>query len=57
LDHALAFVLAQRAAHGRWKQQESLRGKTWDAIERKGEPSKWVTLRALGVLNALDLRG
>ena len=30
----------------------SYNGKTWVYIEKKGQPSKWVTLRALKVLKA-----
>jgi hypothetical protein len=52
LKHAIDLVLAQRAADGRWIMQRSLNGKMWADIETKGQPSKWVTLRALRVLKA-----
>ena len=52
LKHAIDLVLAKRAADGRWVMQRSLNGKMWADIETKGQPSKWVTLRALRVLKA-----
>jgi hypothetical protein len=52
LKHAIDLVLAKRTADGRWLLQRSLNGKMWADIETKGQPSKWVTLRALRVLKA-----
>lgn len=39
---------------GRWKLEDSLNDKMWIDIERKGKLSKWVTLRALRVIRALE---
>ncbi len=50
LKTALDLVLSQRVADGRWLLKRSLNGKMWVDIETKGQPSKWVTLRALRVL-------
>ena len=50
LDHAFDFILNKRAAGGRWRLENTLNGKTWVDIETKGQPSKWVTLRALRTL-------
>ncbi len=50
LAHALRFILDKQDAHGRWKLENSLNGKMWLDIEQKGQPSKWVTLRALRLL-------
>ncbi len=36
--------------NGRWKLDDSLNGKMLADIERKGKPSKWITLRAMTVL-------
>ena len=36
-----------------WLLEYSDRGKTWGETERKGAPSKWVTLRALRALRGL----
>jgi hypothetical protein len=50
LNNAIEFILGKQNAQGRWKLENSLNGKMWVAIEKKGKPSKWVTLRALRVL-------
>jgi len=36
-------------ASGRWALRYTYNGKTWADVEQKGQPSKWVTLRALRV--------
>ncbi|TDB37923.1 MAG: hypothetical protein D9V44_07695 [Actinobacteria bacterium] len=51
---ALASVREQADAAWRWKLRNSLNGKMLADIERKGEPSRWVTLRALEVLKHFD---
>ena len=48
------WLLAKQGAQGRWKLESSLNGKLWVDIERKGKPSKWVTLRALRVIKAME---
>jgi hypothetical protein len=50
LANALAWLLAKQDAAGRWKMEYTYNGKLWQDVERKGQPSKWVTLRALRVL-------
>jgi hypothetical protein len=50
LAPALALLLSQQDAQGRWKMAYSYNGKSWAGVEQKGQPSKWVTLRALRVL-------
>lgn len=50
---AVDFVLSKQDAMGRWKLEHTLNGKMWVDIERKGQPSKWVTLRALQVLRGV----
>jgi len=52
LANALALVESKQDAQGRWKMEYSYNGKMWIDIEKKGQPSKWVTLRALRVLKA-----
>ena len=49
---ALEFVESKQDFQGRWKMGYSLNGKMWADIEKKGQPSKWITLRALRVLKA-----
>jgi hypothetical protein len=50
LRPALDLVLSKQDAQGRWRLEYDYRGKTWADLEEKGQPSKWVTLRALRVL-------
>lgn len=50
MDDALDHIEAKRLNDGRWKMDDSLNGKMLANIEEKGRPSKWITLRALGVL-------
>ncbi len=52
LANGLDFIAGQRDAQGRWKMAYSYNGKTWVDVEEKGQPSKWVTLRASRVLKA-----
>jgi len=52
LAHALDSVINKQDNLGRWMLEHSYNGKTWVDIEEKGQPSKWVTLRALRVLKA-----
>ena len=49
LDNAFTFLLDKQDDQGRWPLEYTYNGKTWVDIEVKGEPSKWVTLRALRV--------
>lgn len=50
LRPALDLLLSKRDKAGCWRMEYSYNGKMWVDIERKGEPSKWVTLRALRIL-------
>lgn len=50
LANTLEFILNKQDDQGRWKMENSLNGKMWVDIEKKDEPSKWVTLRALRVI-------
>lgn len=52
LARALEMVEGKQDPQGRWKLEYSLNGKMWADIEKKGKPSKWITLRALRVLKA-----
>lgn len=52
LFRALELVLGKQDSRGRWPLEYTYNGKTWAEIEKKGQPSKWVTLRALRVLKA-----
>lgn len=50
--HAIEWLLDKQNADGRWRNEYPYAGKLWAEIDRKGAPSKWVTLRACRVLRA-----
>ena len=50
LSEALDAVRAKSTPLGRWNLENTFNGKTTVDIEKKGAPSKWITLRALRVL-------
>ncbi|MBI5545394.1 MAG: nitrogen fixation protein NifH [Deltaproteobacteria bacterium] len=50
LRDAVDLVRSRRGPDGRWPLQDTLNGKFQVNIERKGKPSKWITLNALRVL-------
>ncbi len=52
LANALDLVISKQNQQGRWLLEHTYNGKMWVDIEEKGQPSKWVTLRALRVLKA-----
>lgn len=52
LKNALNLIQSKQDEQGRWSLDYSYAGKTWADFGEKGEPSKWVTLRALKVLKA-----
>jgi hypothetical protein len=53
LRGAIDWLLSKQDQQGRWKNQYAYNGKTWVDVERQGQPSKWVTLRACRVLKAV----
>ena len=50
LQNAIELIESKQDDPGRWKMEYTYNGKTWVEIEEKGQPSKWVTYRALSVL-------
>jgi hypothetical protein len=56
LRPAIELVLSKQDREGRWKLEYTYNGKTWVDIEEKGKPSKWVTLRALRVLQHIGVK-
>jgi hypothetical protein len=52
LADAMEWLLAKQDARGRWKNEYAYNGKTWVNVERQGQPSKWVTLRACRFLRS-----
>jgi len=54
LENALALIREKQDDDGRWPLEYDYAGKTWVEFGKKKEPNKWVTLRALRVLKAVD---
>jgi hypothetical protein len=52
LTRTYDLILSKRDSAGRWRLAYAYTGKTWADVEARGKPSKWVTLRALRVLEA-----
>ena len=52
LTPTLSWLLSQQDEQGRWWNRHAYNRKTTVPIEKQGEPSKWVTLRACAVLAA-----
>jgi hypothetical protein len=52
MQNAINLVVESRQKDGEWLLKNSYNGKMWADIEEKGKPSKWITLRALRVLDA-----
>lgn len=55
LGNARHFILGKRDDQGRWTMEKTLNGKMWVDIEKKRQPSKWITLRALSALGYRNL--
>jgi hypothetical protein len=50
MREAMDVLLSSQDDQGRWKLQQTFNGRFQTNIERKGFPSKWLTVRALSVL-------
>jgi hypothetical protein len=50
MQEAIDLVIANRGKDGKWLLKNSYNGKMLCDIEVKGQPSKWITLRALRIL-------
>jgi len=53
LNEAVELVFSKQEEGGRWKMEYSYNGKMWADVETKGQPSKWITLRALRVMKGM----
>lgn len=53
LKNALTAIRQKQDAQGRWLLEYDYSGKTWVEFGAKKQPNKWVTLRALRVLQAV----
>jgi hypothetical protein len=54
LSNAISIIREKQDAQGRWSLEYDYTGKTWVDFGPKKQPNKWVTLRALRVLKAID---
>jgi hypothetical protein len=54
LRPALEWLISRQDEEGRWVLDHHYNGKMWADVEVRGQPSKWVTLRALRALKACD---
>ncbi|XMB72963.1 terpene cyclase/mutase family protein [Mycoplasmatota bacterium WC30] len=55
LEDAIQILKDRRTKNGKWKLQNSYNGRLVVDIEKKGEDSKWITLKALMILNRYEL--
>jgi len=56
LASTLEFIRSKQDVQGRWHLEHDYKDKTWGNYGKKGQPNKWVTLRALRVLKAVELK-
>jgi len=54
LSSTLNIIREKQDNEGRWQMEYDYTGKTWVDFGKKKQPNKWVTLRALRVLKALN---
>ena len=54
LSNTLNLVDEKQDKEGRWPLEYDYNGKTWIAFGEKKQPNKWVTLRALRVIKAVN---
>lgn len=52
MDDSIKIILEAQQPDGKWLLKHTFNGKFWHDIEKKGQPSKWITLRALRVLRS-----
>jgi hypothetical protein len=57
LKHAVAWLLCQQDGQGRWTNRYAYEGKMAADIDRPGQQSRWVTLRACSVLKTVGQAG
>lgn len=54
LNKAIELVLSKQDEQGRWEMAYSYNGKMWADVEKKGQLSKWVTLRVVRMLKTRE---
>jgi hypothetical protein len=54
MKNLIELVLEKQDGQGRWQLENDYTGKTWGEWGEKKKPNKWVTLRALRVIQRMD---
>ncbi|MBL8133657.1 MAG: nitrogen fixation protein NifH [Anaerolineae bacterium] len=54
LEGAYGWLLNEQDEQGRWALLHTVNSRMWTNIERQGKPSKWITLRALRAIKAME---
>ncbi|HEY93659.1 MAG TPA: nitrogen fixation protein NifH, partial [Dehalococcoidia bacterium] len=54
LHNTLDLIRSKQDTKGQWSLEFDYKGKTWEEYGVKKQPNKWVTLRALRVLKAVE---
>ena len=54
LANTLNIIREKQNEHGQWPMEFNYTGKTWSDFGKNRQPNKWVTLRALRVLKAVE---
>jgi hypothetical protein len=54
LANTLNIIREKQDSEGRWPLEYDYTGKTWMDFGEKKQPNKWITLRALRVLKAIN---
>jgi hypothetical protein len=55
VEEGLRIILSKRGEHGMWRMVGGLNGKMHADLDRTGEPSPWITYRALLALERFGL--
>lgn len=50
MHEAMGIMISKQNGEGKWIPENTFNGRFQASIERKGKPSKWITLNALRVL-------
>ena len=50
MNDAVALIASKQDEKGQWTLENTMNGRFWFSIEKKGMPSKWITYRAMKVL-------
>ena len=53
MDEAVEIIKTKKNLEGKWKLENTFNGRMIQNIEIKGKESKWITLKALHILNKL----